>query len=219
MTEAGLSSIVGLQFQNSPQKVRDLLDEWAQGKEDRQLLMPAVRALWRDMLVLIPIYTVALFLGSRLALSLVKVHFGQDPHCMALLSLLSRIGPLWIPALALALLCAMADYAEDLGQLRFIAIYPKQPSRLAVLLTFAATLVKTVLFLIGFVLTAGATVALASRPFLQLREILHGGRVHTIGLIAAIYAPLLILAQFKSLLAARRKRELPRKPRHRRPSR
>jgi len=198
MTDAGLGSVVKLQFTRSPQAVREILGEWAQGTKDRQLLMPAVRALWRDMLVLIPINTAVLFLGSWLALSLPQSHFwGHAPYAGLLLSRES----LWIPALALAILCALSDYAEDLGELRYIARFPKEPSRLAVLLTFFATLAKTLLFSIGFLLTAGATVALAFLPF---RDLFEKCEMHTIGLIAAIYALTLIWAQIKSLHAARK---------------
>ncbi len=80
MTDAGLGSIVQLQRERTPSGVQRRLTRWAGSSgngERRQVLMPVVRALWRDMLAFIPVYTVFLFLGSWVALSLAKLYFWE----------------------------------------------------------------------------------------------------------------------------------------------
>jgi uncharacterized membrane protein YraQ (UPF0718 family) len=183
MKEAGLDSIVELQRQRTPQTVQECLARWAKQKKDQQVLMPVVRSLWRDMLGFIPAYTVTLFLGSWLALWL-----GQR--------VLASILPpryLWIPALAVALLCAIADYVEDRGELGYVRVYPEQPSRSAVAVTYAATRVKFVLFALGLALTVAATLGLIVRLcFLRLG---------TISVIVALSALLISSGAVKSLMS------------------
>jgi len=201
MTDAGLSSIVNLQRAKSPAKVVQCLAKWAGGTTEKEqpLLTPVVRALWRDMLVFIPAYTLVLFASSWLALSLAEVHlFRVTPGHMSL-GLLSCDRCVWLPALAGAILCALADYVEDWSELRFVRLFPEPPSRGAVAVASTATIVKFGLFSVGLLLTTAATLALALGP---LCELVHG-RPHTIGLIAALAAILLAGSITMNFLSAR----------------
>lgn len=200
MTDAGLSSIVDLQRARHPAAVHACLVGWAKGhaESDRQLLMPAVRALWRDMLIFIPTYTVVLFVGSWLALSLARPYLGQLAEAPSLLGLLSCDRRLWLPALAAAIVCALADYVEDWSELRFVERFPRLPSRGAVWLASAATAVKVSIFAVGFVLTVGATLWLSYGPLRELVAL----RPHTLGVAAAICAIALVAAQVKTFVSA-----------------
>ena len=133
MTDAGLGSIVPLQLARSPETVQERLAKWADHRvteEGRGMLAPVVRSLWRDMLAFIPAYTVTLFLGSWLALSLGWRLLAGLPlnDSLALLS----PGPyLWGPALAGALLCALADYLEDWSEAPGMSVCSLRSRRLA----------------------------------------------------------------------------------------
>src|SRR6185295_1034726 len=81
MRAAGLGSIVPLQRARTSEQVAQCLRAWARGSSNadaRELLMPVVRSLWRDMLSLIPTYSLLFLCGSWIALSLVVAHAPGD---------------------------------------------------------------------------------------------------------------------------------------------
>ena len=200
MTDAGLGSIVQLQRERTPSGVQRRLTRWAGSSgngERRQVLMPVVRALWRDMLAFIPVYTVFLFLGSWVALSLAKLYFWGGSPLKSFLGLLSESDRLWMPGLAGALLCALADYVEDWSELGFIRGFPQAPSRVSVFFAFTATCVKALLFFVGLLLTIAATLSLA----LVLLWGCVRGQAGTISLILSVYALTLLYGVARDFLS------------------
>jgi hypothetical protein len=197
MKEAGLGSIFDLQLKSTPAAVHACLYKWAGKKDTQQTLMPVVRSLWRDLLGFIPAYTLLLFVGGWLALSF-ALSFGQKGlQALNTGGHLSMDRKAWLPALAGALLCALADAVEDAGELHYVRQFPKLPSRLSVSVTFAATCLKMFLFLIGLLLTGAATLMLA---FVQLREVAHLS-AGTISVIAVACALLVSSGAVKNLLS------------------
>src|SRR3954465_11175661 len=85
--------------------VRERLAKWAgtYGEEGRSALMTVSRSLWRDTLGFVPSYTLLLFVGSWLALSLYnsKLHLGPSE---SFFGILSRHDRFWMPVLLGALL-------------------------------------------------------------------------------------------------------------------
>jgi Uncharacterized alpha/beta hydrolase domain (DUF2235) len=199
MTDAGLESIVPLQRTRTPEAVGTLLREWADNratKEGRQVLMPVVRSLWRDMFAFIPSYTVLLFFGSWLALLLGQVLLAKQPLPDLILKLFFSDDRLWPYVLAGALLCALADYVEDGVELYYIRRFPDLPSRGSVRLALVATGVKYLLFTLGLLLTAAATVGLA---LFQFWGVLSGQR-GTINLVVIVAALALVYTTVKDLI-------------------
>lgn len=157
MADAGFGSVVRLQEAKTPDAVRTLLGRWTGGdfgEKGRQLLTPVARTLWRDILGFIPSYTVLLFLGTWMALSV----FLTSPEERRLCMVFSTLWWTWGGAAILAILCAIADWIEDRCHLSYIKRLADPPSGGRVACARAATLVKYVLFLCGFVATGAAVV-------------------------------------------------------------
>ncbi|HZF11330.1 MAG TPA: DUF2235 domain-containing protein [Thermoanaerobaculia bacterium] len=194
--DAGLGSIVDLQLKRTPKAVQECLLGWAGDDATdagRQTLMPVVRSLWRDLLGFIPAYTVLLFVGTWLALSLSQ----NGLPTWDAVGLLSHERSAWLPALLGALLCALADVVEDAGELHYVRRFPELPPPLLVAFTFAATCLKFVLFSVGLLFTGAATLVLA---FMQLRGVADQ-QAGTIGGLGAACALLVASGAVKGLLS------------------
>ncbi|HYR59208.1 MAG TPA: hypothetical protein VEO95_11280, partial [Chthoniobacteraceae bacterium] len=199
MTDAGLGSIVQLQFARKPGTVRAVLTKWA--GDNPALLAPAARCLWRDMLGFIPAYTVVLFFGTWLALSL----------CLPVRPEINTFGGLlvWTPAVCIkfaaviAILCALADYLEDIIHLKYLRSFPdeKSPSAALVFTASSATLIKVILFLLGMSLTCLAALWLAAAQIWKVLRLESGG----FGLLAAVAVLLVIFAVVQDFLAPLKK--------------
>jgi uncharacterized protein (DUF2235 family) len=167
MADAGFGSVVQLQAAKTPDEVRTLLGHWTGedfGEKGRQLLAPVVRTLWRDILGFIPSYTVLLFLGTWMALSVFFTSPGEGRLCVVL----STQRWTWGIAAGLAILCAIADWIEDRCHLSYIKRLANPPKGATVACARAATLAKYVLFFLGFVATGAAVAWLFSKeiPFI-----------------------------------------------------
>src|SRR5712691_12047661 len=161
MTDAGLGSIVRLQLTSTPAQVRECLKLWAGNQLDeqgKQMLMPVVRTLWRDILGFIPIYSVFLFIGIWVAFSLPHIFVAKVVVSTLSLGLDWRY---WAIGLAVVGACAAADLIEDSCHLRYIHKFPSEPSTLVVLFSRAATCVKNVLFFLALIITGLGMLALA----------------------------------------------------------
>jgi uncharacterized protein (DUF2235 family) len=154
MADAGFGSIVKLQRTKTPALVMELFGHWTGGDfgpKGRQLLAPVVRTLWRDILGFIPSYSVLLFLGTWMALSLFSPE--KDRLCLVL----STHRWTWGVAGLLAAACAIADWIEDRHHLNYIKGLPNPPGAGTVVRALWATRLKIGLFILGFVATSVAT--------------------------------------------------------------
>jgi hypothetical protein len=196
MTDAGLGSIVPLQLARTPEAVRERLAKWAgtYGEEGRSALMPVARSLWRDTLGFVPSYTLLLFVGSWLALSLYnsKLHLGPSE---SFFGILSRHDRFWMPVLLGALLCALADEIENWSERRYVRRFPAPPSPGAVYLAVAATCTKYLLFIVGLLLTVAATLTLA---VLQMGQVIQE-RAGTLSVLVVFWALFLVFTAVKNL--------------------
>jgi uncharacterized protein (DUF2235 family) len=171
MTDAGLGSIVQLQRTSDAEAAQGLLLVWAGGK-NRQLLAPVARTLWRDILGFIPIYALVLFAGTWLGLSiwsapipeeqLIRGILGWNRHCL-------------LPAVLVPLLCAAADYVEDVVHLRYLEAFPNAPSQNSVRVARYATMAKFVFFFIGLVATTLGVLGLVWGEVKKLAHLECGG--------------------------------------------
>jgi len=198
LTSAGMGSIEALQKAATPDEVAACLQRWAadeRSEAGRGLLRPVVRSLWRDMFALIPTYTLVLFVGVWLALSLRLDLAGEKIW----LEQLALTGPWWWIAAGLALACAVADYLEDALHLHFVSRYPQPVSRAGARVAFWAARVKFFLFITGLVLTTSASLWLAGSEVVEAFG--HGcGFVRAVAVPIAILAP---IAMIKERLAKR----------------
>ncbi len=175
MNDAGFGSIVQLQGANSPAAVDSCFQKWVKprgpGVTDdgyRQLLIPVVRCLWRDMLGFIPSYSLVLFMGTWLALALIT----QRPHAPGDLNLYRDCWTLCAAA-GFALLCAVADYGEDFMHLGYIKAFPNPPSATRVRIARAMTRTKLGCLYVGF---PAAWIAGLWLTGLELLHVINGGR-------------------------------------------
>ncbi|MEA3208905.1 MAG: hypothetical protein QOE70_1962 [Chthoniobacter sp.] len=222
MTDAGLGSILQLQFTSTPAQVLECLKKWAgnhPGDQGRPLLTPVMRTLWRDILGFIPIYATFLFVGAWVALSLLFLLLkGAVPAAFA--ELLSSDPCCWLPALAIALLPAAADLIEDRLHLGYLRNFPSEPGATTVRTAFLATWAKIILLIIGLGVTAAGMLGLAVvqlwaavRLAMQwaTSDPLWGNPSFTAGtlsLLAAIIAGVLIYAIGKAFAPARKRPSL-----------
>jgi hypothetical protein len=156
MAGAGFGSVVQLQQAKTSDDVRKLLGGWTGGdfgEKGRQILAPVARTLWRDKLGFIPSYTVLLFLGTWMALSLFLTSPEEGRLCAVFSTHCWTLGV----AAILAILCAIADWIEDQLHLSYIKrLAADSPKGGTVACARAATLAKYVLFFLGFVATCAA---------------------------------------------------------------
>jgi hypothetical protein len=152
--------------------------------------MPVIRALWRDTLGFVPSYTLLLFVGSWLALSLYDHKLNLGGSFFEFLS-----SGFWMPVLLGALLCALADEIENWGERRYVRAFPEPPSPGLVYLTVAATYTKYLLFFVGLLLTVAATLTLA---VLLMGQVIHG-KAGTLTFVAVLGVLLLVFTAVKDL--------------------
>jgi hypothetical protein len=156
------------------------------------VLMPVARALWRDSLGFVPSYTLLLFVGSWLALSLYHRDFDLRGSFFGILSTDDRF---WMPVLLGALLCALADEIENWSERRYVRAFPAPPSPSSVYLAVAATYTKYLLFFVGLLLTVAATLTLV---FLQLKDVF-AGVAGTLSAVVVLGALLLVFTTVTDL--------------------
>ena len=175
MSEAGMGSIVELQSQRTPGGVKACLFAWSgidrkeeSPEEMRHLLLPVVRAIWRDMLGFIPAYSLFIFAGTWLGASLIIPMFTKLSADGAWWDLLA---PTWWALGAAALvtgLSIISDYVEDIIHLGYLKRFPADPPRAAVAIANAATFTKCAFFGLGLVMSTAAALALVWRAFQRL---------------------------------------------------
>ena len=142
MADAGFGSAVQLQRAKTPAAVKGLLDGWTAGhlgEEGRRLLAPVARTLWRDLLGFILSYSILLFVGTWILLSLLDNPPDDERPWM----LLSTTFWTWGAAASLAIACALADCIEDICHLKYIKLFPAAPGRGRVALAVTATSLST----------------------------------------------------------------------------
>jgi uncharacterized protein (DUF2235 family) len=165
MADAGFGSVVQLQGAKTPAAVMKLFGCWTAGDfgtKGRQLLAPVVRTLWRDILGFIPSYSVLLFLGTWIALSLFSP--AKDRLCLVL----STHRWTWGVAALLTIACAIADWIEDGHHLNYIKRLPSPPEAGTVARAVWATRLKFALFILGFLATSVATACFLWRETLLI---------------------------------------------------
>jgi uncharacterized protein (DUF2235 family) len=212
MTDAGLGSIVKLQMQTTPDGVVKCLTEWANGSatgEAAKLLAPVARSLWRDILGFIPAYSIFLFIGTWLALSLAESRLLDHAPFDAFLDLLSVNAAAWVSA-ALVLLCAVADYVEDAIHLRYLAVFPSPPSRTQVVIASLATRTKFVLFGIALALTCLAAATLGAQQLWYLFHTPAGdltflhGKTGGLGILAVAFSVVVFIGGIRDFVSKRK---------------
>ncbi|MBY0274141.1 DUF2235 domain-containing protein [Candidatus Binatia bacterium] len=198
MSEAGLGSIVVLQRCRTPEAVRDCFAKWSSIAGNHAFRQPVERSLWRDVVGFIPEYSLVLFIGTWVALSLHVEWSGaadwwlfSGPSC----------GWPLAAALLLVVMCATADLVEDALHLRFLRLFvdgtPDAPGHAEVRLAATATLLKSGLFGLGWTLSVLAAAWLSAG---QLRLLGDGAGGPSVLLVAV--TAFLIYGQVQDLLTA-----------------
>jgi hypothetical protein len=134
----------------------------------RRLLLPVVRAIWRDMLGFIPAYSLFIFAGTWLGASIIIPTFTKLSAEDAWWNL---VAPAWWALGTAAIVTALSvisDYVEDIIHLGYLRKFPLDPPRAAVVIANAATFTKCLFFGLGLVASTGAAVFLIWRTFPRL---------------------------------------------------
>ncbi len=183
----GMASVVELQKKRTPADVTAFLEKWGGKPPSPGLVRAFGESLWLDALVFIPVYTTVFLASAWLTLRTgIGPHFGIDPYR-------------WWPWYAAAMLaCAVADWLEDSVHLSYLrpkdgAIQP--PSQGRVLFATSMTLLKYLLFMLGF----GVSILAAARMVhLQVRA----GSVGGLGFVAIALVVIFVVGVFMQFARA-----------------
>ena len=188
MSEAGMGSIVVLQQQRTPEGVKECLLKWsgldhthAKPAEMQHLLLPVVRAIWRDMLGFIPAYSLFIFAGTWLGASLLAPLVMNVSGATFWRDLLAVTWWGLGTAACITLASMISDYVEDIVHLKYLKQFPVDPTKAAVRIANVATLAKSVAFITGLLITSAAAVSLICRVFAHMEEV--GARQNVFGMV------------------------------------
>jgi hypothetical protein len=190
LMRADLGSITALQLCPTPAGVVRCLDGWRARLSNTAIpdsspdSPPAVtlrkvlrEALWRDIIGFIPVYTMFLLFGLRVA---TMIPYDDWAALVTWAPGLAEWVSHWAVPLAaywwvLPVVAAAADYIEDICHLRYLKLYEREsgknkPSAILTLFSFTATLIKDVAFVASGCIAVLAVLAGTQGVFPQITD-------------------------------------------------